>query len=359
MKSSPQSDQPCPECDSSPSSRRQFLKASGGALAATAVGGVLGGIPSSGSAKINVAEAKPATDSESLVRQLFTGLTQEQLHAITFPWDHPDRLRVENNWHIVKEQRVGQLFDRDQQALIREIFMKLHSEEYRDQVLHQFIHDNRGRGLTTEEEIFGSASVALFGAPGTGKFEFVFTGRHCTRRCDGDSEAGAAFGGPIFYGHAARSFNEDPGHPDNVYWYQAQQANQVFQMLDGKQRDQALKGEGRDERGSKTVELTGKAEGLDGIAVSELTVDQKEQVRKVLADLLMPFREADRAECLKLVEPQFEQLHMAFYRNQDIGKDGIWDVWQIEGPNMVWYFRGDPHVHTWVHVRGPEHSQTA
>jgi hypothetical protein len=26
-------------------------------------------------------------------------------------------------------------------------------------------------------------------------------------------------------------------------------------------------------------------------------------------------------------------------------------VWQIEGPAMVWYFRGDPHVHTWVHIR--------
>jgi hypothetical protein len=26
-------------------------------------------------------------------------------------------------------------------------------------------------------------------------------------------------------------------------------------------------------------------------------------------------------------------------------------VWQLEGPNMVWYFRGDPHVHVWVNVR--------
>lgn len=33
-------------------------------------------------------------------------------------------------------------------------------------------------------------------------FEFVLTGRHCTRRCDGDSVEGAAFGGPLFYGHA-------------------------------------------------------------------------------------------------------------------------------------------------------------
>ena len=51
----------------------------------------------------------------------------------------------------------------------------------------------------------GGSSVAIFGEPGSGKFQFVLTGRHCTRRCDGDSVEGAAFGGPLFYGHAAKS----------------------------------------------------------------------------------------------------------------------------------------------------------
>ena len=26
----------------------------------------------------------------------------------------------------------------------------------------------------------------------------------------------------------------------------------------------------------------------------------------------------------------------------------------IEGPSMVWYFRGQPHVHTWVNIRAPK-----
>jgi hypothetical protein len=46
-----------------------------------------------------------------------------------------------------------------------------------------------------------------------------------------------------------------------------------------------------------------------------------------------------------------ENLHLAYFKGQDLGKDGVWDVWQIEGPNMLWYFRGDPHVHCWVHIR--------
>jgi hypothetical protein len=86
--------------------------------------------------------------------------------------------------------------------------------------------------------------------------------------------------------------------------------------------------------------------------VNELTRDQKDHVRMVMTDLLAPFRKADADEALKLVEANgFDDLHLAFYKNHDIGIDGVWDVWQIEGLAMLWYFRGEPHVHTWVHIR--------
>jgi hypothetical protein len=128
----------------------------------------------------------------------------------------------------------------------------------------------------------------------------------------------------------------------------------VFKALDGKQQKLALRTDARKEEGTKTVTLTGRKTGLPGIPVTELTSDQKGLVRKVMADLLAPFRKADADEALKLIEAAgFDNLHMAFYKNMDIGNDGVWDVWQIEGPSMVWYFRGMPHVHTWVNVREP------
>ena len=319
----------------SPSRRRfilQGLSAAGGAL----IGNDL-------IAKEAVAAAQPK--SEKLVATLYKSLTPEQHSAICFAFDHPLRSKVNNNWHITKD-RIDKLLNSDQQAMVREIFLNLHSEEYAGKVMQQVTDDSKDVGG------FGDSSIALFGDPDAGKFEFVLTGRHCTRRCDGNSVAGAAFGGPIFYGHAATGFNEPADHKGNIYWYQAQRANHVYQMLDGKQRAVALRDKTREEEGNKTVNLTGKVGGIDGISMTALSADQKGEVRNVLGDLLKPFRKQDADEALKLIEKSgFDNLSLAFYKEGDIGNDGVWDNWKLEGPNMVWYFRGAPHVHCWVHVR--------
>ena len=322
--------QSCPDCDQS-FDRRDFIKTAAAASVVAATG-----LP----ALAGDAKQKPA--SETLATQFYKSLNDEQKKGCTFSFDDPLRSKVNNNWFITNVKVRS--FNDDQQALLRDIFNGLHSEEYAEDVMKQVEHDNR-RG-------FGNAAVALFGEPGTGKFEFVITARHMTRRCDGDSLEGTAFGGPIFYGHAAQAFNEAPDHPGNIYWFQAKRANELFQALDGKQRKVALLGQSRGEHGTDTVKLAGKDAELKGLPISDLAADQKGLAEKVMEDLLAPFRKADRDECMKLIgKSGFEDLHLTYYQNEDIGGDGVWDVWQIEGPSMVWYFRGKPHVHTWVHIR--------
>jgi hypothetical protein len=359
----------CPDCDATPSaepiSRRELIrKGSGAALLSAVASAALFELvvhpprafaapaEASGSAGAGAASAS----SETMVAQLFKSLDEEQKKILCFPFDHQLRSQVNNNWFIIKKS-IEDALKPDQQDMVKQIFMGLHSPEYAKTVFDQVEHDGRGPGS------FKDCAIALFGNPGdTGdggksNFEFVLTGRHCTRRCDGNSVAGAAFGGPIFYGHAGESFNEKPDHKGNVYWYQAKRANEVFQALDGKQRKIALLDMPRKEEATKTVELKGTAQGLAGIPMTELSKDQQGLVRKVLDDLLAPFRKDDVTEAMKFVEAGgFDNLHLSFYNGEkmDIGNDGVWDVWQIEGPHMLWYFRGAPHVHTWVNIRDPK-----
>ncbi|MFT5131244.1 MAG: hypothetical protein ACI8W8_004880, partial [Rhodothermales bacterium] len=215
---------------------------------------------------------------------------------------------------------------------------------YRADVRRQVEEDNADDGG------LGSCAIAIFGEPGSGKFEFVLTGRHITRRCDGDSVEGAAFGGPIFYGHAPK-FREKPDHPGNVYWFQGKRANVLFQALGGKQREVALVEGAPREQSTKTVALGGERRG---ISAADLSGDQKQLARAVMTDLLAPFREVDAAEAMRHIEGRgFDTLNFSYFGDEgkDIGKDGVWDVWMVEGPAMRWYFRGWPHVHTWVHIR--------
>jgi hypothetical protein len=165
----------CPDC--SQPDRRLFLKTA-----------ALG-------AAVLVAEAanKRTASPETVVSSLYRSLTPEQQKVICFPFGHELQSKVDNNWHITPT-KIGQFFNPEQQAMVEEIFRGLHNPEFVDRVMQHMKEDDKS---------FGNYSVALFGEPGTGKFEFVLTGRHCTARCDGDSVEGAAFGGPIFYGHQA------------------------------------------------------------------------------------------------------------------------------------------------------------
>src|SRR5258705_8443976 len=85
----------CPDCASP--TRRDFLKTSVGAVAAASAASVITVLPRSASA-ISVA-AQP----ETLVASLYKTLTEEQKKIIAFPFDHPLRHKIDNNWFITKK----------------------------------------------------------------------------------------------------------------------------------------------------------------------------------------------------------------------------------------------------------------
>jgi len=341
----------CPDCGQSPLdvTRREFLRATGAGLATAGVAaaGLTSWLPTVAQAVESGADASaaPAASPESLVKLLYESLTEKQKPVVLFDWDFQDkrgllRSRVENNWHITKPAINDDFFTADQRHLVRKIFEGIIQPDWHERIDQQLEDDAGGFGY--------DQNVAIFGTPGTERFEFVMTGRHMTLRCDGHSSEHVAFGGPLFYGHAADGFNEKADHPGNVFWGQALAANKVYEMLDSKQREQALVARLPKE---SQVGFRG-AQATPGLPVAEMSSDQRELTQQVLQKLIEPYRQSDRDQVIRCLKAQggLDKCSLAFYREGDIGDDRVWDCWRLEGPSFVWYFRGTPHVHVWVNV---------
>jgi hypothetical protein len=317
--------------------RREFLKQAGGAtLAVTA-----------GTLAVPAARAADGSGPEEIVKQLYASLSAAQKQAVAFDWDYVDpkrgllRTRIAANWRITEPAIHSDFYTRDQQRMIRDIFEGITCPDW---------HRRFDKQIQDDDDGFGThQTIALFGRPGSGKFQFVLTGRHMTVRCDGHSAAEYAFGGPIFYGHAASGFHEKPGHPGNIFWPQAQAANTVYHMLDSQQQKEALLPKAPRE---SAVAFHGAAGPTPGIPVAEFHNDQKEQLHAVLEKLVEPYREDDRQRVVSCLKAQggLEHCHLAFYQEGAAEGDRVWDIWRLEGPAFVWHFRGTPHVHVWVHV---------
>ncbi|MFM7251250.1 MAG: DUF3500 domain-containing protein [Planctomycetaceae bacterium] len=313
--------------------RRRFLSAAAALAASPAI--------------LRAAEPSAASTAETLAQALHASLSPAQRAAVCFPWDHVHpkfgllRSRVGNNWNATEPELSSNFYTPEQRRMVRDIF---------EHIIHPEWHDAFDRQMEDDCGGFGHAqSLALLGEPGSGTFQFLLTGRHLTLRCDGDSADHVAFGGPIFYGHDTGSFDEPADHAGNVFWPQAVAANKVAAMLDGRQREAALVARSPAEN---AVAFRGDSGDIPGLAVAELAPDQRAELDRVVATLLEPFRDGDRAEVRACLAAQggLERCRLAFFRDADIGGDGVWDNWRLEGPSFVWYFRGAPHVHVWVNV---------
>jgi hypothetical protein len=285
---------------------------------------------------------------ETLVKVLYDSLKPEQRKAVCFAWDYVEkergllRTRLENNWKITKPSIKSSFFTAEQQDVMLQIFRGMTNPAWHDRFDIQLKDDVGGFG--------NGQSIALFGEPGSGKFEFVLASRHMTLRCDGDSAEHVAFAGPILYAHEGEDLYEKPTRPRNVFWPQAVEANKLFGMFDGKQREQALVVKGMPSE--ELVGFQGKEGKFQGIPVAELSKDQRLHLQGVVRLLLEPFRQSDQDEVVQCLTTQggLNACHLAFYKEGDLGDDGIYDNWRLEGPSFVWYFRGRPHVHVWVNV---------
>ena len=328
MKTQPQ--KKCSECESNSTLRRRdFIKTAAGAVLVGAAAPVmLGG---------RIVQAAPSASSkaETAVARFYQSLTEQQKSAIAMPFDHELRKKINANWQITKPTLEDDFFTEAQRALVQEIVKGVTSPDGYERLQKQTDADSGG---------WGAYSVAMFGIPGAGKFEFELTGRHLTLRADGDSVDQAAFGGPIIYGHG-----EESSPVNNLFYYQTKKVNEVFHALDANQAKLALV---KDAPSEAAVALQGSAGKFPGIAVGALSADQKKLVEATLKTLLSPYRQEDVDEVFEIVKTGggLDKLHLAFYQQDDLLGDKVWDIWRVEGPSFVWHFRGAPHVHAYINI---------
>lgn len=317
----------CPDCDTS-LDRREFIRAVGSAaLAGTAATSLL---------RSHLVSAAPGPKSvaETAVGRFYSSLSEEQKKTIVFPFDHELRKKINANWHVTKPKIEDDFYSIAQRATIDEILRGITTEEGYDRLMRQTESDSGG---------IGDYSVAVFGEPGSGKFEWEITGRHLTLRADGDSVEKAAFGGPIVYGHGAEKPSE------NLFHYQTKQVNEVYRALDATQSARAMVTKAPAE---SDVQLRGATGRFPGLAVAELSADQRKLVESTLKVLLAPHRKEDVDEVFEILKAGggLEKLHLAFYQEGDLLEDREWDIWRVEGPTFVWHFRGAPHVHAYINI---------
>jgi len=314
----------CPDCDSL--GRRDFLKTVGGAVLVSATAPLL---------RTGLFAAPTAqSGAETVAAELYQSLSNEQKQMICFPFDHDLRMKINANWHITKPALKDSFYTKQQQAMAQEIVKKVLSPDGYEKVLKQTEYDDGG---------LNSYSMAIFGTPESGKFQWTLTGRHLTLRADGNSVDSAAFGGPLIYGHGEEEASK------NLYHYQTKQANEVFKALDAGQSQLALLKQAPNEA---AVQIQGAKGSFPGISVGALSGDQQRLVEETLKVLLAPYRPEDTEEVMQMLKADggVGKLNMAFYQTGDLNNDKVWDIWRVEGPSFVWHFRGAPHVHAYINI---------
>ena len=331
----------CPECDEGLNlpemqmpSRRSFLRVAGATTAAAAIGGTRLALGDETPAK---AAAKPA---EGIIRELYSTYSEEQKRDLVLPYDHmtDGKLTRQRTFNSpVNGKRIADVFTKPQQDLAKQALVAILSG---NDALERLSRHGKWDSSGSLE----GCGAMIFGDPAeNGKFAWVFAGHHLTLRCDGNSEPGAAFGGPIYYGHSAGGYNKE-----NVYLYQTEQVTKVFEALDGKQQAKALSqnnpGDG--------LGGTQPTNPRHGIAYSELSDDQKKLVEETMRTLLGPFRQEDVDEVMSIVKSGggMDQIHVAFYEDSGINDGHRWHFWRVEGPGFAWNYRVLPHVHCFANI---------
>src|SRR5205085_2272530 len=170
----------------------------------------------------------------------------------------------------------GKVYTRTQSELIERIIKAMCAGE---EGWKQISRDD-GKSQWDASHSFENIGANIFGDPSKDKFAFMVTGHHLTIRCDGDSDDGPAWGGPIYYGHTPNGWSER-----NLFYYQTKAAMSVLNALSEKQKKVAIIEKNPGEHAA-SVKFKKAQEKKPGLSYGEMSKDQQELLGQVMRNLL-------------------------------------------------------------------------
>ena len=274
---------------------------------------------------------------DALARRLYASLGSDQRAETCVSYDHP--LRQYHNRGVPGGGRAVLFgFDHEQRQTLTDLFYAGLSEDGRRRVPDEYF--TRWGGVHTMR-------VLICGDPTAPPYQLILTGAHLNLRLGGKSREGAAFGGPQVYGD--QRGDGVVGLPGNLYRDQFLLGQRLLRSLDAGRRKQAL----LDEAPVQTqIELQGRRGSFPGLAVAELRPEGKALVRDLVERILSTYPAEDVAyarECLA-AGGGLDALFVSYYRHSVDGDIPEGQVFRLEGPGAVFYFRGHPHVHAFLNV---------
>lgn len=287
--------------------------------------------------------AAPAQPAEALIKELYASLSEEQRSHNVYAYNHKaDGKLTRHGMYNAPYggKKIGEQYSKTQQELIDRILKAMTRDE------EGYIKITRGGRFDDSDNLQGCGASFFGNATDKNKYCFMFTSHHLTIRCDGNSAPGAAFAGPLYYGHSANGYSTG-----NVYHYQTQQVHEFYDALDAKQRKLGLT-KGSPGEQAQSIKFRANTASIPGIGVDQLSSDQKELMQAVMQSVLSPYRQEDADEVMEIIKHNggMDKLRLAFYKDSDTTDSLRWHFWRIEGPGLVWNYRALPHVHTFVNI---------
>ena len=189
--------------------------------------------------------------------------------------------------------------------------------------------------------------VLLCGDPKATPWQLTLTGPHLNLRVGGRSREGAAFGGPLVYGD--QRGNSIQGLPGNLYRFQFQSANRLFQTLRPEQKRLALQ---KTSPIQTDIQLQGSQGWFAGVEIATLSPGSRAIARELIEEILSTYPAEDVAYAWQCLEHNGgpERLYLSYFKDSEVDRSGQFQNFRLEGPAAVFYFRGYPHVHAFINV---------